>query len=176
MRPQRLLPRQGARENVILFTVSGFRFAIAASAVSEIRSMAGLEQFSMEDAGADAGAGNGHKAVAKVDYTLQRNGVTVFVVNAARHFHLQVAKPSRVLVLRHTAAALLVDSTDRMMEISVLHSLPMAFGGEERSWYRGLAILNGETLPVVNPAAFLNRGEVAVLRAMAMQKQEVEVG
>lgn len=174
MRPQRLLPRQGARENVILFTVSGFRFAIAASAVSEIRSMAGLEQFSMEDAGADAR--NGHKAVAKVDYTLQRNGVTVFVVNAARHFHLPSAKPSRVLVLRHTAAALLVDSTDRMMEISVLHSLPMAFGGEERGWYRGLAILNGEILPVVNPSAFLSRGEVAVLRAMAMQRQEVEVG
>ena len=154
MRPQRVLPRKGARESVILFTVAGFRFAIAAGAVSEIRSMDGLEQFS---------GVTGHKAVARVDYTLQRKGVTFFVVSAARHFHLPSAKPSRVLVLRHTAVALLVDSTDRMMEISLLHSLPLAFQGEERSWYRGLAILNGETLPVVNPASFLSRGEVAVL-------------
>lgn len=171
MRPQRVLPRKGARENVILFTVSGFRFAIAASAVSEIRSIAGLEQFCMK--GADRA---GHKAVTMVDYTLQRNGVTVFVVDAARHFRLPLAKPSRVLVLRHTAAALLVDSTDRMMEISVLHSLPMAFRGEERNWYRGLAILNGEALPLVNPAAFVSREEVAVLRATVMQTQEVTVG
>lgn len=164
MRPQRLLPRKGARENVILFTVSGFRFAIAASAVSEIRSMAGLEQLSMK------GAGAGQKVEAKVEYTLQHHGVTVFVVNAAGHFHLPSSRSSRVLVLRHTATALLVDSTDRMMEISVLHSLPLAFHGEERSWYRGLAILNGETVPVVNPAAFLSRGEVAVLRALIQDR------
>jgi chemotaxis signal transduction protein len=161
------LPRKGARESVILFTVAGFRFAIAAGAVGEIRSMDGLEHFS---------GVAGHKAVARVDYTLQCKGVTFFVVSAARHFHLPPAKPSRVLVLRHTAVALLVDSTDRMMEISLLHSLPLAFQGEERSWYRGLAILNGETLPVVNPAAFLSRGEVAVLRAITMQAQGVAVG
>jgi chemotaxis signal transduction protein len=168
VRPQRVPPRTGARENVILFAVAGFKFAIAAGAVSEIRSMEGLERFSI---------GNpAHKAAAKVDYTLQRNGVTFFVVNAARHFHLTSAKPSRVLVLRHTAAGVLVDSTDRMAEISLLHSLPMAFSGEERNWYRGLAILNGETVPLVNQAAFLSRGEVAVLRAMLQQTQGVVVG
>ena len=80
MRPQRVLPHKGAGENVILFTVGEFRFAIAAGAVSEIRSMTGLQQFSRD--------GGGQTAVENVDYTLQRNGVTFFVVNAARHFHL----------------------------------------------------------------------------------------
>jgi chemotaxis signal transduction protein len=137
--------------------VGEFRFAIAAAAVSEIRGTEGLERFSPE---------RSHRAATKVDYTLHRDGVTLFVVNGARHFGLTPAKLGRVLVLRHMAAALLVDSTDRMMEISVLRSLPMAFKGEERNWYRGLTILNGEVLPVVNPAAFLTRGETAVLRAM----------
>jgi chemotaxis signal transduction protein len=149
--------RKGARENVILFTVAGFRLAIAAAAVSEIRSPEGLKRFSAE---------RGHRAATKVDHTLQRDGVTFFVVNAARHFGLAPSQPGRVLLLRHTAAALLVDSTDRMMEISVLRSLPLAFRGEERSWYRGLTIVNGEVLPVVDPAAFLTRGEAAVLRAL----------
>lgn len=156
MKPQQAPPR-GARENVILFTVGEFRFAIAAGAVSEIRSMDGLERFSGE---------RGHRAIARVDYTLQRNGATFFVVNAARHFGLASAKPNRVLVLQHAPVAVLVDSTDRMAEISLLHSLPTSFQGEERTWYRGLAILNGEVLPVVNPAAFLSKGEVAVLRAL----------
>jgi chemotaxis signal transduction protein len=168
MRPQRLPAVKGARENVILFTVGGFKFAIAAGAVSEIRNADGLERFSV----------GGHRALAKVESTLQRNGVTFFVVNAARHFGLPAAHTSRVLILRHTAVAVLVDSTDRMMEISVLHSLPMAFKREERSWYRGLAILSGEVLPVVNPAAFLSRGEAAVLRALAEMQpvQGVAVG
>jgi chemotaxis signal transduction protein len=149
--------RKGARENVILFTVAGFKFAIAAASVSEIRSSEGLKRFSAE---------RGHRAANNVDHTLERDGVTFFVVNAARHFGLTPSKPDRVLLLRHTAAALLVDSTDRMTEISVLRSLPLAFTGEERNWYRGLAIVNGEVLPVVNPGAFLTRGEAAVLRAL----------
>jgi chemotaxis signal transduction protein len=163
------LPHKGARENVILFNVAEFKFAIAAGAVSEIRSADGLERFS---------AAGRHRVLAKVDYTLQRNGVTFFVVNGAQHFGLASAKASRVLILRHSAAAVLVDSTDRMMEISLLHSLPMAFQGEERNWYRGLAVLNGEVLPVVNPAAFLSRGETAVLRALmeTQPAQGVAVG
>lgn len=158
-------PAKGARESVILFTVADFKFAIAAAAVNEIRSMEGLEQFSL------AGA---HRALAKVDYTLQRNGVTFFVVNAARHFGLISLHPGRVLVLRSIAVAVLVDSTDRMMEISLLHSLPTAFNAEERNWYRGLAILNGEVLPVINPESFLTRGEAAVLRAMVQAQQAAQ--
>lgn len=159
-------PLKGARESVILFTVADFKFAIAAGAVNEIRSMEGLERFS---------PGGSHRALAKVDYTLQRNGVRFFVVNAARHFGLISLHPGRVLVLRNMAVAVLVDSTDRMMEISLLHSLPTAFNAEERNWYRGLAILNGEVLPVINPEAFLAKGEAAVLRAL-METQQAAQG
>lgn len=157
MRPLPAPAPKGARENVILFTVAGFKLAIAAGAVNEIRNADGLKPFPISAS---------HRVIAKVDYTLERNGTTFFVVNAARHFGLASTSGSRVLVLRHTAAAVLVDSTDRMMEITLLHSLPMAFIREERDWYRGLAVLNGEVLPVVNPAAFLSRGEAAVLRAL----------
>lgn len=169
MRTQQPLSRKAARESMILFTVGKFSFAIAAAAVSEIRSADGLERLSAEGR---------HRAVAKVDYTLQRNGVTFFVVNAARHFGLTPSNTGRVLIFRHTAAALLVDSTDRMVEVSVLRSLPLAFSGQERSWYRGLTTLNGEVVPVVNPSAFLSRGEAAVLRALTEPQlaQGVAVG
>ena len=166
MRQKRTLPRRGAREDVILFTVGGFRFAIAAAAVTEIRSMEGLTRFF---------GGTGHRAMAKTVYTLERNGVTHFVVSGAQHFHLPPSKPTRVLVLRHAAAAVLVDSTDRMVDIAVLHALPLGFRGDERNWYRGLAILNGDAVPVVNPTAFLSKGEVAVLRATMLRMQGVAV-
>jgi hypothetical protein len=70
-----------------------------------------------------------------------------------------------VLILRDSTTAVLVDSTDRMMEISALHALPRAFTHEERLWYRGLAVVNDEVVPVVNPNSFLTQGEQEVLRA-----------
>jgi chemotaxis signal transduction protein len=154
MRQQRTLPRKGTREDVIVFTIGEFRFAIAAGAVSEIRNTAGLQRLGV----------TGQKMPVQVEYTLERDGITHFVVNGARHFYLPLGKPTRVLVLRHTPAAILVDSTDRMMEISLLHALPLAFNQEERQWYRGLAVMNEEAVPVVNPAAFLSRNEIAILR------------
>ena len=165
MRQRRVLPRREAGENVILFTVGGFRFAISAAAVSEIRSMEGLQRYF---------GGTAHKAATKVIYTLERDAMTHFVVSAAQHFHLPPSRPDRVLILRHMPAAFLVDSTDRMTEISVLHALPLAFIGEERNWYRGLAIVNDEALPVVNPSAFLSRGELAVLKAITDQMQHMQ--
>ena len=167
MRQKRTLPRSDTRESVILFSVAGFRFAIAAAAVSEIRSAQGLDLFCTS---------NRHRAGAKVTYTLERNGVIHFVVSVGRHFQLASSTSTRVLILRQTAVALLVDNTDRMIEISVLHALPRAFTGDERSWYRGLAIVNGDAIPVVNPAAFLSRGEVAVLKAMTQEMQGLAAG
>lgn len=161
MRQQRTSPRQGTREDVILFTIGEFRFAIAAGAVSEIRNTVGLQRLPLA----------GHKTPVQVEYTLERDGITHFVVNGARHFYLPPGKPTRVLVLRHTPAAILVDSTDRIMAISMLHALPLAFSHEERHWYRGLAVMDEEAVPVVNPAAFLSRNEIAILRD-AIQKTQ----
>lgn len=146
---------QPAHEDMIVFAVGGFRFAIAAGAVKEIRGMEGLHTFTLGGISAQIG---------KLAYTLERAGTTYFVIDAAKHFGLPPAHPSRVMILRNTPTAVLVDSTDRIMEISALHALPRVFTHEERNWYRGLAVVNGAVVPVVNHHAFLNRAELDVLR------------
>ena len=153
----RLQPRpEATREDVIVFSVGAFKFAIAANAVKEIRSMEGLKEFTLGGISAQ---------IVKLRYTLERGGTTYFVVDAARHFGLPPSRASRVLILRNATTAVLVDETDRIMQISTLHALPRAFTHEERGWYRGLAVVNGEALPVVNHHAFLNKQELELLRA-----------
>lgn len=153
LRPQ---PPQAAREDVIVFAVGGFKLAIAAGVVKEIRGMEDLHAFTLGGISAQ---------IAKLKYTLERNGTTYFVVDAAQHFQLPESHGSRVLVLRNAPTGVLVDSTDRIMEISSLHALPRAFTHEERGWYRGLAVVNGVVVPVVNHHAFLNKAELEILRA-----------
>ena len=98
------------------------------------------------------------------------------MVDASVHFHLKASTPARVLVLRNLPTAVLVDSTDRMTEISALHALPRAFTGDEREWYRGLALLGGEVVPVVNPAAFLSKDDQEILSAGLERVRGVAVG
>ena len=155
MREQRPRPRPGMREGVILFSVGRFKFAIAAGAVNEIRGLEGLQEFTLVGISA---------RLEKLKYTLERGGTTYFVVDAARHFQLPRSSPGRVLILRNTPTAVLVDATDRMLDIFALHALPRAFTGDERFWYRGLAVLNGEVVPVVNPSAFLSKPELELVR------------
>jgi chemotaxis signal transduction protein len=147
---------KAAREDVIVFAVGGYKLAIAAGAVKEIRGMDDLHPFTLGGISAQ---------IAKLKYTLERNGTTYFVVDAAQHFRLPASNASRVMVLRNTPTGVLVDSTDRIMEIAALHALPPAFTHEERGWYRGLAVVNGAVVPVVNHTAFLNRPELEVVRA-----------
>ena len=154
MRETQPRPLPGSHEGVILFSVGGFQFAIAAGAVKEIRGTSGLRDF------AQAGVA----PVKKLRFTLERDGATYFVVDAQRHFHLPQSSPGRVLILHDSLVAVLVDSTDRMMDISALHALPRAFTQDERVWYRGLAVVDGAVVPVVNPAAFLSKAEQDVLR------------
>ena len=158
MRPlKQLRPEvKAAREDVIVFAVGGYKLAIAAGAVKEIRGMEDLHPFTLGGISAQ---------IAKLKYTLERNGTTYFVVDAAQHFRLPVSNASRVMVLRNMPTGVLVDSTDRIMEIAALHALPTAFTQEERGWYRGLAVVNGQVVPVVNHNAFLNRAELETLRA-----------
>jgi chemotaxis signal transduction protein len=155
VRDQRPRPLPRLHEGVILFSVGGFKFAIAASAVKEIRGMEGLQAFTL---------GGISTRVEKLKYTMERGGTTYFVVDANHHFHLPPSASGRVLVLRSSPTAILVDSTDRMMEIFVLHALPRAFRCEERAWYRGLTVVSGEVVPVVNPATFLTKAEQEILK------------
>ncbi len=147
-------------EDVILFMVDGHRFAIAAKAVDEIRNLEGLSPLP---------PALHHPRLAKVKATLVRGKkdpeIIYFVVDAAAHFGLKRNEPERVLVLRNTSAAIQVEKIDRMTQISTVVALPAAFRGQERVWYRGLAVVGEQVVPLVAPEAFLNKGEQAVLQA-----------
>ena len=86
MRQQRQPKRQGAREAVIVFTVGGFKFAIAANAIREVRGLEGLQP--------RESSGVAPVRVPKVGFTLERNGTIHFVVDATKHFHLLPSKTS----------------------------------------------------------------------------------
>jgi chemotaxis signal transduction protein len=150
--------RSAPREAVILFTAGATALAIAAQAVEEIRNRDGLEPFAPPFP---------LRSLARVKHTLARGSRTWFVVDAAAHFGLAAGRPTRLLLLCHGAVAVEVDSVARMAEIATLHALPRAFTGEERRWYRGLALVGEDVVPVVSPEAFLSAAELSLLRASA---------
>jgi chemotaxis signal transduction protein len=140
-------PRRGRhKETVVLFIVANQMFAVAADSVHEIRSTDSI-----------AGAANeiDNPELPKVRHTLDRSGRTYYVVNAGMHFGLPVSRPALVLILRQFRAALLVDRIDRMAEIPGVYPLPLAFTGDERRWYRGLAYLDDSVIPVIEPKGLL---------------------
>ena len=151
-------------EPVILFAVGETTFAICAADVDEIRSVSGLEPLR---------AGYLHAKFSKFKFKLQRERRTYFVVDANAHFHIPSTNHDRLLVLRDRPAAVLVDAIDRMTEISAIHPLPKSFTGEEREWYRGLAVLGENVVPVVKAGAFLSKAEGTVLKA-AFEKLAVK--
>jgi chemotaxis signal transduction protein len=148
-----------ATEDVILFSIADMTFAIAAGSVDEIRNRDGLSPFRASFAA----------NLTKVTNTLVREKKdphkTYFVVNGESHFGLSGAKLGRVMVLRGSVTAVLVDNIDRMAQISAVHALPHAFNGRERDWYRGLAICDGRVVPVIREDAFLSKGELSTLSA-----------
>lgn len=152
---KRKLPGRSA-ETMILFCVGEFTFAIAANAVEEIRDLAGLQDFNF---------GRSHHKLEKVKHVFERQGRDYFVVDAAAHFHLHEAHTTRVMVLRDLPAAVSVDGIEGMQDMHSMQALPTAFSGEEREWYRGLALIKGKVVPVVRPEAFLNRAQTTLLSA-----------
>ncbi len=136
-------------EAVILFVAAGHKFAIAASAVEEIRNTDTLRPV----------------ARGKVSALLPRGQGTCYVVDPAFHFRVLPLRPRRVMVLRNSMVALAIESVERITEISALYALPRVFRGEERRWYRGLALVEGRVVPVVNPDSFLSKTELAALAA-----------
>ncbi len=140
-------------EPVVLFAVAESIFAIAASAVEEIRNIDGLSPCAL---------GNSYNGLHKVKFSFERNEKKYLVVDSNLHFHLFPSRATRLLVLRNAPVAVLVDSIDRMCELNAVRKLPHAFTGEERNWYRGLTIVNERVIPLVNPQAFLGKAEIAV--------------
>jgi chemotaxis signal transduction protein len=137
---------------MILFAVGPHTFAIAASEVDEIRDL--------HDIAPLVSVG-----YSRVKSTLHRGKRDYFVVDAASHFQMLPSKSARLLVLRNHPVAVTADSIDRMTDIATVQPLPAPFRGSECTWYKGLAVLDGIVVPVVNPASFLSEAEAAELRA-----------
>ncbi len=127
---------------MILFAVGPHTFAIAASEVDEIKDTHELKKTK-----------SGFTS-APVSSTVMRANKEYQVVNSAYHFRMLPSKSSRLLVLRNHQVAVAADSIDRMTEISTVYALPPEFCGEERNWYKGLAVLEGDVIPVINAASF----------------------
>jgi chemotaxis signal transduction protein len=140
-------------EPMILFAVGPNTFAIAAAEVDEIRDLHDLTPSKPAF------------GYSKIKNKLQRGKRDYFVVDSASHFQMLPSKTARLLVLRNHPVALTADSIDRMTDVSLVQQLPSAFRGLERTWYKGLAVLDGTVIPVVNPASFLSDAEVTELRA-----------
>ena len=136
-------------EAVILFTVANQLFAIAADSVQEIRSTDSL----------GAALELEQQEIPKVRHTIERNHRTYFVVNACAHFGLRVVRPTLVLIMRQVRVAVLVDKIERMTDVLAVHALPRAFVGKECQWYRGLAYVDDQVIPVVSPTGFLTAKE-----------------
>jgi chemotaxis signal transduction protein len=150
--------RQRRREAVILFAVANQRFAIAADAVHEIRSADSLSGAAVEIE---------QRELDKVRHTVERARRVFYIVSASAHFGLRRTRPTMVLMLRESPAAVLVDRIENMVEISGVYPLPLAFAGEERAWYRGLAYFDDQVIPVVNPLGFLTAEELRRLERAA---------
>jgi len=145
---------------MILFSVCGYSFAIAATAIDEIREVTGLQEFSSR--------------LAKVNHILERQGRHYFVVDAATHFRMMADASTRLMILRNSPVAVIVDAIDRMQEIQSIHALPEGFHGEERIWYRGLTLLKGKVVPVVRSDVFLTKAEVTLLNAALRAKASMK--
>ncbi len=137
-------------EVVILFAAAGHTFAISAAAVDEVRTTEGLRP---------------PPARGKLHSLLEQASGTYYVVDAAKHFQVPAAPPRHVLVLRDSDVALAIDAVERMTVADKLYPLPRAFRGDERRWYRGLALVEGRVVPVVNPENILTRNELAAIAA-----------
>ncbi|HXW55643.1 MAG TPA: hypothetical protein VEJ67_07855 [Candidatus Cybelea sp.] len=145
-------------EQMILFSIARQAFLIAAEAVKEIRSTDGLAGVVVEFE---------NSQIPKVRHLIPSGPRGRYVVSGCTHFHLPATRPTLALMLRQFRAAVLVDSVERMAEVPAVYPLPLAFSGEERIWYRGLAYLDEHIIPVVQPGGFLTREEFDRLGAAA---------
>ena len=147
-REPRPIPRG---EPVILFKVGAYTLAMAAQAVEEIRELSDTRPLTVA-------------GVSKVRHIFKRGGKNYFIVDAGAHLAVPASRPTRLLLLREAILGLSVESVAGMAEVITLHKLPRAFQGAERSWYRGVAVVGTQAVPVINPETLLTQLEWAALR------------
>jgi chemotaxis signal transduction protein len=150
-----LTPRDNRpREQVAVFSIAQYSFVISAASIQEIRSTDSLGGTVVE---------LDRPVLRKVRHIVERDARSYYVVSGYEHFQLPPSRPTTVLILRHAPVAVLVDRIEEMAEMRVLLALPHSFRGEERTWYRGLTVLDRKILPVANSQGFLTAGELKQL-------------
>jgi len=150
-----LTPRDTRRrEHVAVFSIADYSFVISAASIQEIRSTDSLGGTVVD---------LDRPVMQKVRHIVERDSRAYYVVSGYEHFHLPQSRPTTVLILRSAPVAVLVDRIEEMAEIRVLLTLPKSFHGEERTWYRGLTVLDRKVLPVANPLGFLTAAELQQL-------------
>jgi chemotaxis signal transduction protein len=152
-------------EQIILFRASNQLFAISSASVREVRSVDSL---------AGAAVQINESSIAKVRHAIRRTDRNVYFVNAPLHFGLRATPAALIFLLRNSRIGLLVDGIDKMTTMTRLQALPGAFCHEERTWYRGLTVLDQNVIPVVNPLGFLTADEISVLDAFTAQQNVAE--
>jgi chemotaxis signal transduction protein len=150
-------------EQVVVFSIGEFTFAISAAAVQEIRNTDSLGGMVMELE---------NVTVPKVRHTIERESRSYFVVSGYDHFHLPQSRPTTLLILSKTPTAILVDRIEEMAEMRAIVTLPRSFQGQERTWYRGLTILESRVVPVIDPKGFLTPDELHRLEQAATEHRE----
>lgn len=150
-------------EQVVVFSIGEFTFAISAAAVQEIRNTDSLGGMVMDLESV---------VVPKVRHMIERDARSYFVVSGFDHFHLPQSRPTTILILSKSPTAVLVDRIEEMAEMRAIVALPRSFQGEERVWYRGLTILEGKVVPVVDAKGFLTADELHMLELSAAERQE----
>jgi chemotaxis signal transduction protein len=153
-------------EQIILFRASNQIFAISSASVQEVRSVDSL---------ASAAAEISEPSLKKVRHAIRRGARNLYVVNAALHFALRPTPAALIFLLRKSRVALLIDGIEKMTTMTQLQALPVAFCHEERTWYRGLTVLDQNVIPVVNPGGFLTDEEITLLDAATGSQAVPEV-
>jgi chemotaxis signal transduction protein len=142
------------REQVAVFSIADHSFVISAESVQEIRSTDSLGGTVVDLE---------RPMLRKVRHIVERDTRWYYVVSGYEHFHLKASRPTTVLILRGAPVAVLVDKIEEMAEMRVLLPLPQSFHGQERTWYRGLTVLDRKVLPVANPLGLLTPEELQQL-------------
>jgi chemotaxis signal transduction protein len=162
------------REQVAVFSIAEYSFVISAASIQEIRNTDSLGGTVVD---------LDRPVLRKVRHIVERDARSYYVVSGYEHFHLHPSRPTTVLILRDAPVAVLVDRIEEMAEMRVLLALPQSFRGEERTWYRGLTVLDRKVLPVANPLGFLTTRELqqieeqnpGLLESASMRKERERV-
>ncbi len=138
-------------EQIILFRCGSQLLAVSSASVQEVRSVDSLSGAAMAI---------NEPGIPKVRHSLRRDDRLLYVVNGSLHFGLKPTPAALIFLMRASRIALLIDSIEKMTTMTRLQALPLSFCNEERTWYRGLTVLEQSVIPVINPGGFLTDEEL----------------